>query len=121
MKSRLPLVVDNIVLAEDECGLNSDGQMVDVWYGAGVLRGLDYMSYVSGGMDDIPSGQLRIEFNRDTRTVSYTVLRKSPGGCFSVSAKLSAHPNPNPNSRVSAGSGPTAVGSFCSSGIYLCE
>lgn len=119
-KSRVPLVLDNIVLAEEECGVNQNGELVDVWYGAGVLRGLDYVSYVTREYNendkDFPSGQLRIEFNHYTRNISYSIIRQSSVGCFSVSAKLAHKSKPG-----SLHMGPTALGSFCSSGIYLCD
>lgn len=141
-KVQLPILVDNLVLSEEESGRipfngvqgesnvdlgGAPGETVDVWYGGGIVRGVDYLKHITDmhgprstnssssskekleDNSDIPSAVVRVAFNRDTGEVTHRIVKEAKhAGCWSVAAKLPA------------ASG-MAIGSFCKSGMYVCS
>jgi hypothetical protein len=113
---QLPCIVDNLSL--DSSVENVD---VDVWYGAGILRGMDFLAHSarvtnSTAVDPIPSAEVRVTYTRSSNQATVEVLRTARGaGCWCNSVKIPAssddvHTRPR-----------TIIGSFCSSGVYVCQ
>lgn len=112
----MPVIVDNLSLDSSA----NEGPDVDVWYGAGILRGLDYLTHSSAITNDtavhsIPSGEVRVTYNRKSNQASVELLRTArESGCWCNSMRI-------PYSDVHREGYHTIIGSFCSSGVYVCH
>ena len=120
----LPIIVDNLSL--DSTNNNPD---LDIWYGAGILRGLDFLVHTSKitndtSVDSIPSGEIRVTYNRKTSHASVELLRTArDAGCWCNSIKIptSADYSYDEHDMDDNTKPTTIIGSFCRSGVYICH